>query len=115
MNEFPHGRRDRFRTSRLKVLVGHMSGKLLREHLTAEGQTSTNRSPSLVRTLFGWFSAAPPKGGICVLSRQRLAGNTNGSSAYLLSLCEALRAGGHALHLVCPSPVMFGRWPGLIL
>ena len=56
-----------------------------------------------------------PVGGICVLSRQRIAGKSNGSSAYLLSLCAALRAQGHALHLVCPSPATFGRWPGLLL
>src|SRR5262249_55138052 len=44
-----------------------------------------------------------------------IMGNTNGSSTYLLSLCAALSADGHALHLVCPSPTMFGRWPALIL
>lgn len=54
-------------------------------------------------------------GGICVLSRQRIVGNTNGSSTYLLSLCEALRRDGHVLHLLCPSPAMFGRWPALVM
>jgi succinoglycan biosynthesis protein ExoO len=61
---------------------------------------------------------APPKrpdGGICVLSRQRIVGNTNGSSAYLLSLCEALHRDGHALHLICPSPTVYGRWPALVM
>ncbi len=57
----------------------------------------------------------PPDGGICVLSRQRIVGNTNGSSAYLLSLCEALHRDGHALHLLCPSPAVFGRWPALVM
>jgi len=54
-------------------------------------------------------------GGICVLSRQRIVGNTNGSSTYLLSLCEALHQDGHVLHLLCPSPTMFGRWPALVM
>jgi succinoglycan biosynthesis protein ExoO len=55
------------------------------------------------------------EGGICVLSRQRIVGNTNGSSTYLLSLCEALHRDGHSLHLLCPSPSMFGRWPALVM
>jgi succinoglycan biosynthesis protein ExoO len=65
------------------------------------------------RSLFA--SREPPQGGICVLSRQRIVGNTNGSSTYLLSLCEALHRDGHALHLLCPSPSMFGRWPALLM
>ena len=56
-----------------------------------------------------------PQGGICVLSRQRIVGNANGSSAYLLSLCQALHRDGHALHLLCPSPSVFGRWPVLVM
>jgi len=60
-------------------------------------------------------SHEPPEGGICVLSRQRIVGNTNGSSTYLLSLCEALHRDGHALHLLCPSPSVFGRWPALVM
>ena len=52
---------------------------------------------------------------ICVISRQRIVGATNGSSTYLLSLCEALRAAGGRVHLLCPSPGTFGRWPVLRL
>ncbi len=48
---------------------------------------------------------------VCVISRQRIIGNTNGSSAYLLSLCAALRGSGCEVHLLCPSPAVFGRWP----
>ncbi len=50
---------------------------------------------------------------ICLLSRQRVTDATSGSSVYLLSLCAALRDRGHELHLLCPSPAMFGRWPWL--
>ena len=62
-----------------------------------------------------YASREPPEGGICVLSRQRIVGNTNGSSTYLLSLCEALHRDGHTLHLLCPSPTVFGRWPVLVM
>lgn len=47
----------------------------------------------------------------CILSRQRVTGATNGSSAYLLGICEALRDDGWIVDLICPSPAMFGRWP----
>ncbi|WP_137126164.1 glycosyltransferase [Roseomonas sp. HF4] len=50
---------------------------------------------------------------VCVLSRQRLTAGANGSSAYLLGLCSALREAGFALHLVCPSPAALGRVPVL--
>ncbi len=52
---------------------------------------------------------------VCVLSRQRVVGAVNGSSAYLLGLCEALRGAGWELDLVSPSPAVFGRWPALPL
>ena len=48
---------------------------------------------------------------ICVLSRQRLTAGSSGSSAYLLSLCHALRDAGFRLHLICPSPGTLGRVP----
>ena len=49
----------------------------------------------------------------CVLVRQRVVGKTNGSSAYLLSLCEALRRQGYYITAVFPNPATFGRWPFL--
>ncbi len=52
---------------------------------------------------------------ICVLSRQRVVGAVNGSSAYLLGLCGALRDAGCEVDLVSPSPAVFGRWPALLL
>ena len=52
---------------------------------------------------------------VCLLTRQRVIGNTNGSSAYLINLCETVVRQGARLHLVCPSPVMFGRWPFLLM
>ncbi len=67
---------------------------------------------------FGSGVASAPAGGgnqACILSRQRIVGNTNGSSVYLLSICTALSRSGLDLHLLCPSPVVFGRWPVLWL
>jgi succinoglycan biosynthesis protein ExoO len=52
---------------------------------------------------------------VSVLSRQRMVGATNGSSAYLLGLCQTLRDNGCDVHLIWPSPVVFGRWPWLSL
>ncbi len=52
---------------------------------------------------------------VCVLTRQRITGSSAGSSSYLLSLCKAIRARGHRITLISPSPAMFGRWPILYL
>jgi glycosyltransferase involved in cell wall biosynthesis len=48
---------------------------------------------------------------IFLISRQRIVGNTNGSSAYILSIAEYLRSNGFRVHYVSPSPAAFGRWP----
>lgn len=52
---------------------------------------------------------------ICLISRQRIVGAMNGSSVYLLSLCAALRDDGFDVHLVSPSPTVFGSWPVLFM
>ncbi len=66
----------------------------------------------LARRLWPATPAAPmAQPSICVLSRQRLTPGANGSSAYLLSLCAALRQAGFTLRLVCPSPGVMGRVP----
>jgi succinoglycan biosynthesis protein ExoO len=48
---------------------------------------------------------------IALLSRQRVVGATNGSSAYLLSIAEALTNAGFSVDFVGASPKLFGRWP----
>lgn len=60
---------------------------------------------------------APPADGrnIAFVSRQRIVGPTNGSSAYALGLVEDLRRKGFRPHYLCPSPVVFGSWPVLRL
>lgn len=60
------------------------------------------------RALFGQDLGKP---GICIISRQRIVGQTNGSSAYVLSIASYLKANGYRIHLLSPSPLTFGRWP----
>jgi glycosyltransferase involved in cell wall biosynthesis len=50
---------------------------------------------------------------ICILTRQRVVGRTNGSSCYLLDISGFLVGRGFDVHLVIPSPVTMGRWPFL--
>ncbi len=52
---------------------------------------------------------------ICLISRQRLVGHTNGSSTYLIALVRALRDAGNKITLISPSVATFGRWPFLFL
>jgi succinoglycan biosynthesis protein ExoO len=52
---------------------------------------------------------------VLILSRQRVVGRTNGSSAYLLSIAAALKARGWSVRFIGPSPTAFGRWPALRL
>lgn len=47
------------------------------------------------------------------ISRQRLIGATNGSSAYLLAVARTLRACGYTVDLVQPTPAIAGRTPVL--
>lgn len=58
---------------------------------------------------------APGERHILFVSRQRLRGRDNGSSAYLLDLAAAARAAGMTPHLLQPSPTMMGRRPWLRL
>ena len=52
---------------------------------------------------------------VCILTRQRVVGRTNGSSRYLLDIAAFLVERGFDLHLVVPSPSTMGRWPFLKL
>jgi len=65
---------------------------------------------------FGGRGPSPPdtsRRQVCVLSRQRIAGDTDESAVYLLSLCAALSQHGCDVHLLCPSPDPCG-WPALL-
>jgi succinoglycan biosynthesis protein ExoO len=52
---------------------------------------------------------------ICILTRQRIVGRTNGSSRYLLDIAAYLTEQGADVHLVVPSPITMGRLPFLRL
>jgi succinoglycan biosynthesis protein ExoO len=52
---------------------------------------------------------------VIVLSRQRIVGRTNGSSAYVLALAGALKRSGYAVDYLGPSPKTFGRWAAMKL
>ena len=70
------------------------------------------------RRLAGARRCAPGGGArpvACVISRQRVVGATNGSSAYLLALAKGLAAIGFDVRFVSPSPATFGSWPALPL
>lgn len=82
--------------SLLRVPVADRLRRLLRRRPSRVGAASSGPRVSLV-------------------SRQRIVGPTNGSSAYLLALCESLKQAGYEIDLVSPSPAMFGRWPALRL
>jgi glycosyltransferase involved in cell wall biosynthesis len=64
------------------------------------------------------FATQPPSsasnGQVCVISRQRVVGRTNGSSVYLLELVGALAERGLDVHFLSPSPATLGRWPYLL-
>lgn len=76
---------------------------LLRNPITARLPKSRRRK----------FSGGKPR--ITLLSRQRVIGATNGSSAYLLSLAGALKSAGYAVDYIGVSPALFGRWAVLRL
>ena len=73
------------------------------------------RVERLFKPLTRRAARTPSPPSICLISRQRLVGAVNGSSAYLLALSRALRAAGFELSLVQPTPAVFGRVPILVL
>ena len=78
------------------------------------------RRPSALRLLKDPIAARLPKARapgppteqarITVLSRQRVVGATNGSSAYLLALAKLLKEAGYGVDYIGASPAIFGRW-----
>ncbi|OJU08256.1 MAG: hypothetical protein BGN86_03440, partial [Caulobacterales bacterium 68-7] len=59
--------------------------------------------------------SAPTRPSCCLISRQRIVGPTNGSSTYVLAIARAIRESGMDVHLLQPSPSLFGRQPVLVL
>lgn len=59
--------------------------------------------------------AAETEPRVTLLSRQRIVGATNGSSAYVLALAGALADAGYAVDYIGVSPKLFGRWAAMQL
>ena len=60
-------------------------------------------------------TASQSRRQVCILTRQRIVGRTNGSSRYLLDIAAYLAEQGADVHLIVPSPVTMGRLPFLKL
>jgi succinoglycan biosynthesis protein ExoO len=54
-------------------------------------------------------------GNVHFVSKQRVVGAVNGSSAYVLSILGYLKALGYAVHYISPSSTTLGRWAFAIL
>lgn len=52
-----------------------------------------------------------PRPVIAIVSKQRITGANNGSSAYLLAVAASLKGAGFDVHLIQPSPAIAGRSP----
>ncbi len=48
---------------------------------------------------------------VALVSKQRVVGANNGSSAYLLAIAQSLRSAGFQVELIQPSPAIAGRTP----
>lgn len=87
------------------------------ERQTLEGRRYADVEP----TAWSGEAASPKhlgartKGHVLFVSRQRIVGKTNGSSAHLLDLAAAARGAGFTPHLLQPSPDVMGRWPSMRL
>jgi GT2 family glycosyltransferase/glycosyltransferase involved in cell wall biosynthesis len=104
----------------VRAVKRHDLSAAFRITLANPGATLLLRLPVVARVgraLRRERTAKPPSAvpSLCVISRQRVVGPTNGSSAYLLAICGALSAAGWDVHLLIPSPTVFGRQPVLFL
>lgn len=78
--------------------------------ISALGMPLAARLQSLRRIHVSKGQSEPTKKA-CLISRQRIIGPTNGSSAYILGICRALRDDGYDVTLVSPNAGTIGRLP----
>ena len=76
-------------------------------HLQLSGRGAVRASHDGVRLMSRRNRAV----NICLISRQRIIGKTNGSSTYVLGIAEYLKSRGCLIRYISPSPATFGRWP----
>jgi glycosyltransferase involved in cell wall biosynthesis len=71
----------------------------------AAGTNHIACSSSIMRDQFGGC-----RGNVHFISKQRITGNINGSSRYIVSMMNFLSKEGYKIHYHSPSPHTLGRW-----
>jgi succinoglycan biosynthesis protein ExoO len=105
-------------THMIAALKQRQPGAALRRLTATPGLLRLAHQPvaARLRRLFPAVQGEMPQAAgpaALVISKQRLAGASSGSSAYLLAIARELAERGLAVHLVHPSDSMFGRTPFL--
>lgn len=90
-------------------------GAAMAHALARPGALFLLKDPLLARLARPKPRRAPLQKHVTLISRQRIVGATNGSSAYVLALAGALRAEGYKVDYLGASPKIFGRWAALKL
>jgi succinoglycan biosynthesis protein ExoO len=90
-------------------------GATVRTALKRPGATPLLRDAIRARLFKHSTRAAPAGKRVTLLSRQRIVGATNGSSAYVLAIAGALKDAGYKVDYIGVSPKIFGRWAVLRL
>lgn len=85
-------------------------GGALRAALKRPGAAPLLRDAIGARLVKSRPRPALPGKRVTLLSRQRIVGATNGSSAYVLAIAGALKDAGYAVDYLGVSPKIFGRW-----
>jgi succinoglycan biosynthesis protein ExoO len=101
-------------TDRVNALTARDIGAVVRAAARRPGALRLLKDPIAAR-LPGRRPRQLAGPAVTLLSRQRIVGATNGSSAYLLALSGALKQAGYAVDYIGASPKIFGRWAMLRL
>lgn len=92
------------------ALKAKNAGAAISAALKRPGATPLLRDAITSRLFKRAARPAPAGPRVTLLSRQRIVGNTNGSSAYVLAMAGALKEAGYAVDYIGVSPKIFGRW-----
>jgi glycosyltransferase involved in cell wall biosynthesis len=118
--------RSRERSLRRAIVFEHLVQAIKRGQLVTAARIALTEpgAAGLLRLPLKRFVARPlrrlepvkhERRQICILTRQRIIGRTNGSSRYLLDIIDFLVERKFDVHLLVPSPATLGRWPILKL
>ncbi len=92
------------------ALKAKNAGAAMKAALKRPGATPLLRDAIGARLFKRQARSAPEGRRVTLLSRQRIVGATNGSSAYVLAIAGALKNAGYAVDYIGVSPKIFGRW-----